>query len=363
MIFLTLRCTDLRERMSPENPAPASDGLASRAQEESRIAVSWLRRLESVLKDEDPALFIAALNAGGLSPSALSGNALVRLEQLDAAQLRAREGYPDITLRMYQAADLLDMGLIGYAMASSGTIRRAFEIAIRYHDVTSDRYQLELFKDGQEAVVRQVPFLEHIEEYQDMGEELAGVVKILQTLLGAQVDAAEILVDFAYPMPAHAATYGEVFPGPIRFQTEHSEVRFPAAWLDLAVTTANESTSEVCAAMCERVLGASNSETSARDVVRRLLVSRAGREIPSLEEAAETLRMSVSQLRKRLYREATSYKEIVLEVRMTLARHYLEATTLSVQEIAYLLDYSQAAPFSRAFKAYFGYPPQAARSV
>ena len=69
----------------------------------------------------------------------------------------------------------------------------------------------------------------------------------------------------------------------------------------------------------------------------------------------------MSQLRKRLYRENTSYKEIVLEVRMTLAQHYLEATTLSVQEIAYLLDYSQAAPFSRAFKAYFGYPPQAAR--
>ena len=349
--------------MSNDNPAAAADGLASRAQEESRIAVSWLKRLESVLAERDPALFTAALNAGDLSPSALTGSALVRLEQLDAAQLRARQGYPDITLRMYQAADLLDMGLIGYAMASSGTIRRAFEIAIRYHDVTSDRYQLELFLDGSEAVVRQVPFLEHIDEYQDMGEELAGVVKILQTLLGTQADPASIQVDFAYPAPEHVDVYAEVFPGPTRFEAEHSEVRFPSAWLELTVTTANESTSEVCAAMCERVLGASSAEASARDVVKRLLVSRAGREIPSLEEAADILRMSVSQLRKRLYREETSYKEIVLEVRMTLAQHYLEATTLSVQEIAYLLDYSQAAPFSRAFKAYFGYPPQAARAA
>ncbi len=337
--------------------------MASRAQEESRIAVSWLRRLEAILSERNPELFVAALNAGGLSPTALSGDSLVRLEQLDAAQLRARKSYPDITLRMYQAADLLDMGLIGYAMASSGTIRRAFEVAIRYHDVTSDRYQLELFVDGSDAVVRQVPFLEHIDEYQDMGEELAGVVKILQTLLGTQVDHVDIRVDFAYPTPEHVAVYTEVFPGSTRFEADHSEVRFPVGWLDLTVTTANESTSEVCAAMCERVLGASSTETNARDVVKRLLVSRAGREIPSLEEAADTLRMSVSQLRKRLYREDTSYKEIVLEVRMTLARHYLEATTLSVQEIAYLLDYSQAAPFSRAFKTYFGYPPQAARAA
>ena len=115
--------------------------------------------------------------------------------------------------------------------------------------------------------------------------------------------------------------------------------------------------------MCERMLGSSGPDSSTQEIVKNLLVSRAGREMLSLEEAADALRMSTSQLRKRLYKEDTSYKEIVLEVRMTLARHYLESTKLSIQEIAYLLDYSQAAPFSRAFKAYFGYPPQEARAA
>ena len=43
---------------------------------------------------------------------------------------------------------------------------------------------------------------------------------------------------------------------------------------------------------------------------------------------------------------------------MQLARHYLTDTALTVQEIAFLLDYSQPAPFSRAFKNAFGVAPE-----
>ena len=41
-----------------------------------------------------------------------------------------------------------------------------------------------------------------------------------------------------------------------------------------------------------------------------------------------------------------------------LARHYLETSRLSIQNIAYLLDYSEAAAFTRAFKREFGFSPQ-----
>jgi AraC-like DNA-binding protein len=80
-----------------------------------------------------------------------------------------------------------------------------------------------------------------------------------------------------------------------------------------------------------------------------------------LEEAADALLLSTARLRKRLYRAGTSYKQIVLEVRMALALHYLESTPLTVQEVAFLLDYSQPGPFSRAFKKYYGYPPSDVR--
>ena len=106
-------------------------------------------------------------------------------------------------------------------------------------------------------------------------------------------------------------------------------------------------------------MGETSRETP--QMVRRLLLSRPGRKMYRLEEAADKLNLSPAQLRKRLYRSGTSYKALVLEIRMALARHYLAETDLQVQEIAYLLDYSQPAPFSRAYKSYFGEPPDASR--
>jgi AraC-like DNA-binding protein len=46
---------------------------------------------------------------------------------------------------------------------------------------------------------------------------------------------------------------------------------------------------------------------------------------------------------------------------MALASHYLKSTMLSIQEIAYLLDYAQPGPFSRAFKKHFGHAPSEVR--
>ena len=72
--------------------------------------------------------------------------------------------------------------------------------------------------------------------------------------------------------------------------------------------------------------------------------------------------MSPSQLRKRLYRAGTSYKRIVLETRMTLARHYLLNSQLPAAEISFLLGYDDPNSFYRAFHTWTGQTPDAVRS-
>jgi len=131
-----------------------------------------------------------------------------------------------------------------------------------------------------------------------------------------------------------------------------------AAWLNLPVHHGSGALAEVYTAMCERGLGPGDANRDTAQIVRRLLLSRPGRTVPRLEEAAEQLLLTPGQLRKRLYKVGTSYKQLVLEIRMELARHYLLDTHLSVQEIAYLLDYATPAPFSRAFKQYYGQAPE-----
>jgi len=59
-------------------------------------------------------------------------------------------------------------------------------------------------------------------------------------------------------------------------------------------------------------------------------------------------------LREYLYRENNSFRALVLEARMTLAKHYLEASTMSGEEISYLLKYAQPSVFFRSFQKHFG---------
>ena len=332
--------------------------VPSRNAEESRIATNWLHRLEQLLHDDAPYLFKQALYKAGIGSDDLRNGKSVRLNQLDQVQLFVREQVPDITLKMYFSSDMLDLGMIGFAMASSSTVGNAFELALRYHDVTSDRYQLVMGSEDKYTYIRQIPFIGHLDEPIDVAEELAGIWKILTQLLGAESDYHKASVHFQHAAPDYVASYHQVFICPCIFDEEFNELRFPASWLGLPVQTAHLASSAIYDSMIERVLGGATTSANMTGQVQRLLLSRPKRRMLSLEETAELLNMSSNQLRKRLYRDNTSYKSIILELRMTLAKHYLLSTLLSVQEIAYLLDYSQPAPFSRAFKLFYGDSPQ-----
>lgn len=340
---------------------PSEFEVPSREAEESRIATNWLHRLERILDEEAPFLFSRALAVANISQSDLDRGESIQLSQLDKVQLFVREQVPDITLKMYFSSDLLDLGLIGYAMASSSTVGKAFDMALRYHDVTSDRYQLVMGESGGQVYIRQIPFIGHLDEHIDVAEEQAGLWKILIQLLGEDLDYHKASAHFRHEAPEYVASYDTIFSCKCLFNEVHNEVRFPKAWLNCPVQSAHLASSAIYQSMIERVLGGITSSSNTVDQVRRLLLSRPERRMLSLEEAAELLSMSANQLRKRLYRDNTSYKRVILELRMTLARHYLLSTQLSIQEIGYLLDYAQPAPFSRAFKLFYGESPQAWR--
>ena len=208
-------------------------------------------------------------------------------------------------------------------------------------------------------LVYPTPLPGYADDFQNIVEDsFSGNWRCLQVLLGPRADPGQITLKFEHPAPDYVATYHEVFGLNCLFEQEVTDLRFPAAWLDWPVYHGSGALAQVYTAMCERVLGPGESDKDTPQMVRRLLLSRPGRQMPRLEEAAEQLRLSAGQLRKRLYRAGTTYKTLVLEIRMELARHYLLDTHLAIQEIAYLLDYSTPAPFSRAFKQYFGLAPE-----
>jgi AraC-like DNA-binding protein len=347
------------------NPQKIID-IPSHQQEESRIVVKWLGRLHDAVRDEPGNLFGEALERTGLTRLQLRSGDGLRQEHFDRVLEFLRHHYPDLIFRLFSQSELMDLGMLGYAVLSCPTVAKGLSLMAKYLELTSDRYtEDQQVRDGY-FVIRPQPTWRHIGEEISIAEDsIYGNWEAIKLMLGPHTDLGGASAHFAYPPPDIADTYIRYFePCRVYFDAEVSELHIPEDWLSRPVTTANMVMSDVTGAICERLLGpGSSGRIDTTRAVRRLLLSRPGQHMFRLEETADQLSMSTAQLRKRLYRAGTSYKNLVLEVRMTLAAHYLESTHLSIQEIAYLLDYSQSGPFSRAFKKYFGRSPSAQRGA
>ena len=339
--------------------------MESRRAEKSKITANWILRMRECLSDSDQQRYLSdALLSAGITEGDLAERRNIQQQQLDRALQLVLRKVPDISLRMFSRAELSDLGVMGYAAINSDTVGRAMRFLYQYHELTSDRYVDTMTIEGDFARVSPLPRMAHMHDFRNIAEDsLAGNWRTLGLLIGDSLDPTKASVNFDFQAPDYEATFYEVFNCPVNFNADRNELIFPAAWLQRPIASGNQTMADVCTAMCERLLGAGEASRSTQQVVRRLLLSRPGRRMYRLEEAAAELNLSTAQLRKRLYRAGTSYKKLVLEIRMALARHYLEDTNLAIQEIAYLLDYSQAAPFSRAFKSYYGQSPELAREA
>jgi AraC-like DNA-binding protein len=338
--------------------------IPSRQEEESRIVANWLRRIRDILHESPPNLFRRALERAGLTLADLESGQILSQSQLDVVSEYIRAQVPDMTLRMLKSSDLLDLGLMGYAALSAGTVGNAVNIILQSQYLTSDRFTEQTCIEDNFFCIWPLARWQYSADFRNIAEDcLVGNWRVFEVLLDPEADLLGASAHFAFPEPEYADTYREVFkPCEVHFNAEKTVLKIPQNWLALPVASANSVTSAVTAAVYERVLGRSrSSRMDTTGAVRRLLLSRPGKHMLKLEEAADALLMSTAQLRKRLYRAKTSYKRIVLETRMGLARHYLESTPLSIQEVAFLLDYAQPAPFSRAFKKYYGFPPRDVR--
>ena len=95
--------------------------------------------------------------------------------------------------------------------------------------------------------------------------------------------------------------------------------------------------------------------------VRGVLADRLRDGAPSMDEVARSLGTSASTMRRRLSEEGTTFADELDAVRRALAERYLLDPQLSVSAIAFLLGFSEASAFTRAFRRWHRTTPKAYR--
>jgi AraC-like DNA-binding protein len=82
-----------------------------------------------------------------------------------------------------------------------------------------------------------------------------------------------------------------------------------------------------------------------------------------VDSVARDLATSGRTLQRRLSAEGVSYQELLDEARKEAAGRYLGESVFAIGEVAYLVGYSEPAPFYRAFKRWYGVTPEAYRQA
>jgi AraC-like DNA-binding protein len=297
------------------------------------------------------------------------------LEGVDFDDPEARVDYT-IALRVFDLGEQLtgrhDLGIAG-ALRNGSTLRileylsrvsrtplDALDKVARYQNLVHDAclFTLERSGDGVTAVVGSrddVPFPPVVADF-FMASLVLGLYRL-------GVPAAGAVVQLVRPAPPDATPFEALFRCPIRFGAEQNRATFPIAGLSHPQRDADPALCRALELHAEGMLARLPKGEPLLDELRRWIVRCLADGELSVSAAAEHLGLSERTLRRRLREQGTSFQALVDVVRAGIARDYLEQTDLAVEEIAFLLGFSEASAFRRAYARWHGRPISPRRTL
>lgn len=246
-------------------------------------------------------------------------------------------------------------GILGYALLSAKDLRQAIEFSSRYYEIFAPviRFEFEISPPYVRATAVQSTALGRFEIFAHEAT-LACTAAIARVLLDEPIRPTRLTL--CYPEPSHSQRYADVFDCPPEFDAPHTCIEFESKYLDAPLKLSNREMAEICRQQCERSLRTTKERGGLVSKVRETLLETPGR-FPKMDAVAAALGLSVRSLRRHLGENGVTYQKLLDQVRTDLAVGYLKNSPLSVEQIAELVGYGEAASFRKAFRKWTGKAP------
>lgn len=306
----------------------------------------------------------ALLAEADIDPILLSDpDARVPLER-DIALWRVLSARP-IGLALGDRLGLSGMGVVGYAMSHGRTVGEALDWLQRYravvHPDVIPRHERRTEPAGERVVFSRPAHPAFARLREPVEAQAAALVSVMRALSGQDVRARR--VTFPLPRPPDPERHERFFACPVAWAAPLLEVAFDAALLALPVPRNDPQLFSYLARRADQLMAQLPSAASHADHARREIGELLATGDARLPIVAQRLGTSERTLHRRLADEGTSFAALLDEARRDRASLLLEDRHLSCSEIAFLLGYTETAPFFRAFKRWTGQTPQAWRSA
>ncbi len=245
---------------------------------------------------------------------------------------------------------------LGYAWLASATIEEAFRRIVRYSALLSTAADFRLEYEGNDC--RLCISSVQAAQVQPLGVVLdavvANVIHMCRLIYGPDFKPRRI--ELAYTAAGCRRRRREFFHSPVTYGAEITAISVDLAIARKPLSSANAELAHANEKVIADYLADLDNVTLASRVKVRLIDDLPSGDVTE-KALAESLFMSLRSLQRKLHAEGTTYKKILEITRRELAENFIKDQTLTLNEITYLLGFSEISSFSRFFKRWTGKSP------
>lgn len=265
-------------------------------------------------------------------------------------------GNPALALQLGNDTNPVDAGILYLVCMSAPDLQEMFARLSRYMRLFSESDSLEFIEEPD--CIRLVYRIEVPEAFTVYAIERSIVValKWFNTFTGLDIEPLKI--DFQYRPPDYRDEYDKVLSCPLHFEQACNAITFSKEILKIPAQSYNAYLDELVQKQANDLLQQLLPADSIEKQTQKLILKQLPTGRVNVDVIADKLHMSRRTLARKLRDENTSFQSLLENTRKNLATDYLQQDTLCINDIAFLLGFSESSAFSRAFKRWFEHSPQ-----
>ncbi|WP_350292569.1 AraC family transcriptional regulator ligand-binding domain-containing protein [uncultured Croceitalea sp.] len=237
-------------------------------------------------------------------------------------------------------------------MEYSETLEEAFENAVYYSKLISDALECRMIKNDSNysVVFEESPnwaIRQKFAKRQILDLTLLSCLKSLITYTGKTYYPSKVY--FHTERPKNLNTYYRLFNCSLIFESKQTEIIFEKRIFNDYSKPIEFGLLESIKQKVEKEIQDLNTEEELIYQLKKVILNHKPERI-SVEKAAAALNLSKRSLQRKLNILNTTFKKVEYELQLKLSKTYLEENQKSVDEISYLLGFSESSAFIRFFK-------------
>ena len=283
----------------------------------------------------------------------ISDETEIQIIETALSMLPKKAGYG---VRAGRALRVTTFGIWGLAILASPNLRTAFMTMNRFSALSYTLSQVHLVEQDDNAlfVVNMDQLPETLHRF--MFERYFSTTMIFMREMLSDFDVSQFSLEIPDLNTNYAGELSRMTGRPVQTGCANFAVTTSRALLDQPLPKADPLTHAHFVGQCQALLNQRQELPDFSQFVRDYILQNSAYS-PRLQDVADAAGLSTRSLRRRLENEETSFSEIVLETKMTLAKELLLTADMPVQIVSTQLGYSEPASFTRAFTQWWGQPP------